>query len=193
MSIFLFFVSILALISVAVYEIVCIQTGYDVTQSYYTALFSTTIGTLSSQLSRCSYAQISTTNTASFNLKCGVGEILVGVPVLTVETLSSIVNCRKERAKADYQTYIPDYAMISTNSSTTEANVSILINSAVYNATSYSYIAYNFQCRKSVYKLSTLSVPEQAFLYVVVGIDLGIIVFFMFFLISEHKAETEET
>lgn len=95
LSIFLFFVSLLALVSVAIYELVCIETGYDVTGSYYNALFSTTIGTLSSQLSRCSYAQISATNTASFNLKCGVGEILVGEPVFSVETLATIVNCRK--------------------------------------------------------------------------------------------------
>lgn len=143
----------------AVYELVCIQTGYDVTGSYYNALFSTTIGTLSSQLSRCSYAQISPTNTASFNLKCGVGEILVGEPVFTVETLPTIVNCRKEKAKADQQVYTPSYTMISTNSSTNEANWSIQISSPNYDGITYSYLAYNFQCRKSVYKLGTLLIP----------------------------------
>lgn len=86
--------------------------------------------------------------------------------------------------KADQQVYIPSYTTTSTNSSTDEANVSILINSANYNGTAYSYLAYNFQCRKSVYKLSTLRIPEQNLLFVVIGIDLGIIAFFILFLIS---------
>ena len=81
---FLFFIALLALLSIAIYEFVCIQTGYDITKSYYNTLFSTTIGTLSSQFIKCDYAAIDTgTNTAFFNLKCGVGEVHMFQPVYT--------------------------------------------------------------------------------------------------------------
>jgi hypothetical protein len=73
LAIFLFFVSILALVSIAVYEFAAIQSGYNITKSYYNALFSTTVGTLSSQYIKCSYSQISALSTANFNLNCGVG------------------------------------------------------------------------------------------------------------------------
>ncbi len=52
---FLFFVSILSIISIAVYELAAYQTGIKITQSYHNTLFSTSIGVLSSQFVKCNY------------------------------------------------------------------------------------------------------------------------------------------
>ena len=60
LSCFLFFLSLLSVAAIVLYIIVAKQTGYNATGSYHNALFSTTIGTLSSQFLKCNYANIKT-------------------------------------------------------------------------------------------------------------------------------------
>ena len=43
-----------------------------------------------------------------------------------------------------------------------------------------------------MYTLAGRQVPSQTIIFITVGIDLFIILCFLFFLISEHKAEVEE-
>ena len=43
-----------------------------------------------------------------------------------------------------------------------------------------------------MYTLAGRQVPSQAIIFITVGIDLFIILCFLFFLISEHKAEVKE-
>lgn len=56
LAIFLFFITILAIISIVLYELVSIQTHYPLTDSYHNAIFSTTTGVLSSQYVKCGYS-----------------------------------------------------------------------------------------------------------------------------------------
>ena len=95
LAIFMFFISILAIISIAAYELVSIQSGYPVTNSYHNALFSTTMGIISSQYLKCGYSAISANNSASFTLSCPAGEVVLSQPVFTNYSLETISNCRK--------------------------------------------------------------------------------------------------
>lgn len=54
-AVFLFVVSILALLSIAIYEIAAVQLGFFATEGYSEIIYSTTIGVLSSQYEKCGY------------------------------------------------------------------------------------------------------------------------------------------
>ena len=58
--------SILAMVSIAFYEVVSIQTGYKVTDSYHNVLFSTTMGILSSSYLKCGYSSIDLNHSAFY-------------------------------------------------------------------------------------------------------------------------------
>jgi hypothetical protein len=94
----LFVVAVLAAISIVVYLNGSIQSGFDVNSYYRTALFSTTIGPISAQTTKCNYAVLKN-NTASFSLKCYAGTILLHQPILTNKTLTNLPNCAQEHSK----------------------------------------------------------------------------------------------
>jgi hypothetical protein len=71
----LFAVAVLAVIPIVVYLNGSIQSGFDVNSYYRIALFSTTIGPISAQTTKCNYAVLKN-NTASFSLKCYSGSII---------------------------------------------------------------------------------------------------------------------
>lgn len=54
------------MVSIAFYEVVSIQTGYKVTDSYHNVLFSTTMGILSSSYLKCGYSSIDLNHSAFF-------------------------------------------------------------------------------------------------------------------------------
>lgn len=63
----------------------------------------------------------------------------------------------------------------------------------MYEGTTYKYLAYNYQCVGDNFIFgNSFTLKTQIIVYICVGIDVFIIICFLFFLISEHKAERDE-
>lgn len=73
-----------------------------------------------------------------------------------------------------------------------ECNITVTMTSNEYEGETYEYASYAFECVHSEYTLGSLTLSSPILTYVVLGIDIAIIIFFLFFLCSEDKAEDKE-
>lgn len=91
--------------------------------------------------------------------------------------------------KADQELYLANYVNLSVDSnSSSQIKLNISIDTNIYNDYAYKYLAFNYECINSKYTFTTLSSPSANLVLLTVGIDLIIIVCFIFFMISEHNA-----
>ena len=81
--------------------------------------------------------------------------------------------------------YMPSYTLTSiTNSSLSNYAINVSVTSDAYEGYTYKHMAYNYQCKNSMYWFAGRGVSSQTIILVTVGIDLFIILCFVFFLIS---------
>ena len=73
-----------------------------------------------------------------------------------------------------------------------KCNVTVTMSSTEYDDEAYSYASYAYECVHLEYNLGNLTLSSPILTYIVLGIDIIIIVFFLIFLFSEDKAEKKE-
>ena len=69
---------------------------------------------------------------------------------------------------------------------------SVDFSSNVNNGFQYEYASYAYECLNSFYPLGKYNLSSALVTYIVVGVDFALLLFFLFFLCSEDKAEEKE-
>ena len=163
--IFYFFLSLLAVLSCVVCYKVAEQNNVNTVDNYSNFLFATTYGSFSSEHNKCQYSRISNNfgiYQSTFNLKCRRGQLSIFDSVLSKESLDSLYNCRNQRKKqqsGDVDSSITKYRsgspIVSCNSDHSQCSISETYSSQIANS-SYTSVAYTFQCINNHYKIGTI-------------------------------------
>jgi hypothetical protein len=163
-------IAIVALLICLTCYLVANQNGFNPTADYQTFLFSTTLGTFSSEHMKCQYQKNPSSGTVTFNLNCPYGRLNYFGPTYSSQSLNTLYNCKNEIINYQSGSTVAMTGSPTTSCTSDGSSCTITFTPATYQS-SYLTIAYSYECLDQKYVLGSVTMKSQNLLYGVVGID----------------------
>lgn len=176
------------------------QNNFNVTQTYSSFLFSTTLGVFSAEKTKCSYGKINSntnvTNLLTFpysvtaDLTCPHGRVAYFGSVFSNTSSSSLYDCRLEvekvNASTDLTTPFSD-TNSQINTCSGNAQTCTISMDLSTNFSNSATVSFGFACLDQVYYFGS-QVSSSTLFYLLIAADLLICVILIIFYMSQSFA-----